>query len=67
MKQVSIKKTVWNQFLDILTDPSFQGVNRLFDLSFEKNEHRNSHRTYIFSTDEIKYYSVILGGRDFFD
>ena len=50
-----------------MTDPSFQEVNRLFVLSFEKNEHRNSHRRYIFSTHEIKYHNVMFGGRDFFD
>ena len=33
--KVTIQKQ--NQFLDYLIDPSFQGVNRLFILTFEDN------------------------------
>ena len=32
-----------NQYLDYLIDPNFQGVNRLFVLSFEDNSHRTRH------------------------
>ena len=35
-----------NHHLDYLIDPSFQGVNRLFDLSFENNDDRKTHRGY---------------------
>ena len=31
-----------NPYLDYLIDPSFQGVNRLFVLSFEDNAHQTS-------------------------
>ena len=33
-----------NQHLDYLTDPSFQGLNRIFVWSFEDNAHRLSHK-----------------------
>ena len=32
-----------NQYLDYLINPSFQGVNRLFALSFENNDDRKAH------------------------
>ena len=37
-----------NCFLDFLIDPSFQGVNRLFVLSFENEEDRKVRPKYIF-------------------
>ena len=44
-----------NQYLDFLTDPRFQGVNRLFVLSFEKEAQRTSYKL---PTREIKNYNV---------
>ena len=35
-----------NPFLDYLINPTFQGVNRLFVLSFENNAHRTRHTGY---------------------
>ena len=35
-----------NQYLDFLIYPSFQGVNRLFLLSFENKEDRKVHTGY---------------------
>ena len=35
--QSKITQQAQNQYLDLLIDPSFQGVNRLFILSFEDN------------------------------
>ena len=35
-----------NKYLDYLIDPSFQGVNRLFVLSFENIIDREAHRNY---------------------
>ena len=46
-----------NQYLDNLTDPSFQEVNNLFILSFENDVQRASYnRSFltIFSTEKIK-------------
>ena len=43
-----------NQYLDYLIDPSFQGVNRLFVLSFEDEAQRTSYKRYYLPTVEIK-------------
>ena len=43
-----------NQYLDFLIDPSFQGVNRLFVLSFENEAQRKSYKRYYLPTREIK-------------
>ena len=55
-----------NRYLDYLIDPSLQGVNGLFVLSFENDNGRESHRQYYFLTVEIKDY-VMIDGRYFFD
>ena len=39
-----------NPCLDYLIDPSFEGVNRFFRLSFEDKKHRKSHKRYFFPT-----------------
>ena len=56
-----------NRYLSYLIDPSFQGVNRLFVLSFENDEHQRSSKQYFFSTIEIKGYNVMIDGKNFFD
>ena len=43
-----------NQFLDFLIDPSFQGVNGLFVLSFENEDDRKVHTGYYLPKVEIK-------------
>ena len=43
-----------NQYLDFLIAPSFQGVNRLFVLSFENEAQRTSYRQYYRPNKEIK-------------
>ena len=43
-----------NQYLNHLIDPSFQVVNRLFVLSFEKDAHRRSYKRYFLQTVEIR-------------
>ena len=48
-----------NPYLDYLIDLSFQGVNRLFVLSFEDNTDRTVHRKYFIQTVEIKNYSAM--------
>ena len=42
----SIKTFAQNRYLNYLINPSFQGVNRLFVLSFENEDDRTSHSTY---------------------
>ena len=44
-----------NRYLNHLINPSFQGVNRLFVLSFENEDDRISHSTYYLPKVEIKY------------
>ena len=56
-----------NRHLELLIDPSFQGVNRLFVLSFKNNGNRASYRRYCLPRVEIKDYNVIIDRRNFFD
>ena len=56
-----------NRYLDFLIDPSFQGVNRRFVLSFKDDDGRESHKQYYLPTVEIKDYNVMIDGRNFFD
>ena len=62
---VSIERP--RQYLDFLVDPIFQGINRLFVLSFENKDHRTSHSRYFLPKEEIKDYNVMIGGQNFFD
>ena len=56
-----------NRCLDFVIDPSFQGINRLFVLSFKDHDGRGYHKKYYLSTVEIKYYNVMIDGRNFSD
>ena len=56
-----------NRYLDFLIDPSFQGVNRLFVLSFKDDDGRESHKQYYLPSVEIKYCNVLIDGRNFLD
>ena len=56
-----------NPYLDYLTDPSFQGVNRLFVLSIENSPDRRVNIKYHLPKVEIKDYNVMINGRKFFD
>ena len=49
-----------------LVDPSFQGINRLFVLSFENEDDRTSHSTYYLPKVEIKDYNVMIDGKNVF-
>ena len=63
----SIKIFAPNRYLNYLINSSFQGVNRLFVLSFENKNYRTSHSTYNLPKVEIKDYNVMIDGRNFFD
>ena len=63
----SIKTFAQNRYLNYLINPSFQGVNRLFVLSFENENDRTSHSTYYLPKVEIKDYNVMIDGKNFFD
>ena len=55
-----------NQCLDYLIDPSVQGVNRLFVLSFENNTAWTSLTRYYLPQVEMKDYNVMIDGRNLF-
>ena len=63
----SVKTFAQNKYLNYLINPSFQGVNKLFVLSFENENDRTSHSTYYLPKVEIKDYNVMIDGRNFFD
>ena len=63
-----------NNFKYISLDPSFQGVNRLFVMAYNKlvdaNDdqfNRNSKRVYYLPRNELNKYNVIIDGRNFYD
>ena len=62
-----IKTFPQNRYLNHLINPSFQGVNRRFVLSFENEDDRTSHSTYYLPKVEIKDYNVMIDGRNAFD
>ena len=56
-----------NRYLNHLVNSSFQGVSRLFVLSFENQNGRTSHSTYYLSKVEINYCNVITDVKNFFN
>ena len=56
-----------NPNLNHLIGPSFQGVNRLFELAFENDNQRTSNKRYYIRNVEIKDYNVMIDGKNFFD
>ena len=59
-----------NNNLNYLIDPTFTNVNRLFVLSFSRNnntDNRNSFSDYYVPNVEIKDFSVLIDGKSFFD
>ena len=63
----SVKTFARNRYLNYLINSSFQGVNRLFVLSFENENDRTSNSTYYLLKVEIKDYNFMIDGRNFFD
>ena len=62
-----MKTFTQNRYLNYLINPSFQGVNRLFELAFENEKGRTSHSTYYLPKAEIKDCNVMIDGKNFFD
>ena len=58
----SVKTFAQNRYLSYLINPSFQGVNKLFVLSFQNENDRISHSTYYLPKVEIKDYNVMIDG-----
>ena len=55
-----------NPQLNHLVEPSFQGVNRLFVLTFEIDPQRTSNKIYYLPNVEIKDYNAMIDGKNFF-
>ena len=60
---------VLKPYLDFLINPSFQGVNRLFVLSFNvlDNKNRHSRFYFYFRTAQVEDCNVIIDGKNVFD
>ena len=58
--QCEITNQAQNRYLDFLIDPSFQGVNSLFVLSFENENDQESYKRYYLPTVEIKDYNFMI-------
>ena len=56
-----------NRYLNHFVDSSFQGVNRLFVLSFETENVRTSHSNYYLPKVEMKDYNVMIDVKNFFN
>ena len=56
-----------NNNLNYLIDPTFSNVNRLFVLSFENEDDRNSYYKYYLPSVEIKDYNVLIDCNAFFE
>ena len=56
-----------NRYLDFLINPSFQGVNRIFVLSFENTSGRTIYTRYYLPLVEVKNYNVVIDERNLFD
>ena len=56
-----------NPILNHLVEPSFQGVNRLFDLAFENHTQRTSAKDYYLPNVEIKDYNIMINRENFLD
>ena len=65
--QSQLTRQAPNPYLDYLINPSFQGVNRLFVLSFENTTYGTVHTKYYLLTVEVKDDNVMIIGQNFFD
>ena len=65
--ELKLTVQVQNQYLDSVINPSFQGVNRLFVLSFQNNGSRTSYTIYNLPLVEVNCYNVVIDGRNFFE
>ena len=76
-KELVIENADANNFKYISLDPSFQGVNRLFVLAYNKLDdddddndnqfNKNSQQIYYLPRNDLKKYNVIIDGRNFYD
>ena len=50
-----------------MVERSFQGVNRLFVLAYQNDTQRTSAKGYYLPNVEIKNYTVMINGENFYD
>ena len=69
LKSAFKRTSSWNEYTSKpeLVEPSFQGINRLFVLSFENDAKRVSNKRYYLPNVEIKDHNFVIDGRNFFD
>ena len=65
--ELSVEIFAQNRYLNCWVNPSFQGVNRLFVLSFENENDTTSHSTYYLPKVEKNDYNVMIDGTNFFN
>ena len=65
--QSNSKTDAQNKYLNHLTDPSFEGVNTIFVLSFENEDDRRSHSNYYLPNAKIIDCIVMINGKNVFD
>ena len=65
--QSNIKTSARDRYFNYLVDPSFQGVNSLFVLSFANQNGRTSHSTFYLPKVKIRDCNVMIDGKNFFD
>ena len=65
--QSKVTEETRSRNLDFLIDPSFPGVNRLFVLSFEYSNIRQSYKPYFLRAVETADYNIMIYGKIFFD
>ena len=65
--QSDLKTYVQNRYLNYLVNWSFQGINRLFALSFENESDRTSHSNCYLPKVEIKDYNVMVDVKNIFN
>ena len=56
-----------DQYLDYLIDPSFQGLNRLFVLTFQNNLVQIPYKQCFLPNVEIIGYNVMINGKNVFE
>ena len=56
-----------NRYLNHLINPSFQGANILFALSFENEADRKSRSIFYLPKVEINDHNVMIDGKNFLD
>ena len=67
MEQTSIRSKTFaqNRYFNHLVDSRFQGVNKLFALSFENENDRLSYSEYYLPKVERKDHNVLIDGKRF--